>query len=57
MLVESTCHSCNGRGYHESCMVQTLFTCLFCNGSGVVLEPDAETARRMIERVMKEDTV
>lgn len=54
-------HSCNGRGYHESCMVRTLFTCLFCNGDGgVVLEPDAEAeaeaAGRMIEGVLKEGT-
>jgi hypothetical protein len=45
MIVEKICHACAGRGFFESCFVDTKLPCLVCNGSGTVMDPETESKR------------
>jgi hypothetical protein len=53
MMVERICYACKGRGFLES-RTGVLITCITCNGGKVVLEPDEEACRLMVERVLEE---
>lgn len=53
MMIERVCPACKGRTFFES-WSGALVSCVYCNGSGFVMEPDDETCRRMMERAMKE---
>lgn len=50
-LVEKTCYACKGRRFFES-WTGMCVACITCNGSGVVMEPSEEDARRMMEAVI-----
>jgi RNA polymerase subunit RPABC4/transcription elongation factor Spt4 len=53
VLIERVCDVCKGRAYFES-WDGTVMACIACHGSGIVMTPDDEDCKLMIERVMKE---
>ena len=50
-MVERICDTCKGRRYFESCLTDLRIACLECHGTGVVMGPDDEECRRMIDAV------
>jgi hypothetical protein len=51
-IIEKTCYSCTGRGFHES-WTGRVVACPTCNGSRVVMEPDEDECRRMMRRALE----
>lgn len=52
-LVERICPACRGdKGFAS--WTGAVAACLHCNGTGTVVAPDDDTARRMIESVLRE---